>query len=174
MKKYLIAAIAMIATLVGAAATHGQDEGVGHSFLPIRPSEPVAYPEDYRSWTHVKSMVINADHGLADPFEGIHHVYANDKALDGLIGGTYRDGAVLVFDLLSQEVGGGAIQEGERKFIGVMQFNAKEYGHTGGWGFEAFAGNSTTQRVVDDGGISCFGCHVAVKDAGYVFTQYRD
>ncbi|MDH4126333.1 MAG: cytochrome P460 family protein [Gammaproteobacteria bacterium] len=134
----------------------------------------VAYPEGYRSWTHVKSMVIHPDHGLADPFEGIHHVYANDSALAGLRSNTYEDGAVLVFDLLSQVPGGGATQEGERKFIGVMEYDAERFAATGGWGFEAFAGNSTVERAVNDGGASCFACHQGAKEDNYVFSKYRD
>lgn len=137
------------------------------------PGEPVAYPDGYRSWTHVKSMVIHADHGLADPFEGIHHVYANDAALAGLQGDAYRDGATLVFDLLGQVPGGGATQEGERKFIGVMEYDTERFAATGGWGFEVFAGDSRTERGVDDGGASCFACHQAVKENQYVFSRYR-
>ena len=133
----------------------------------------VAYPDGYRSWTHVKSMVIHPDHGLADPFEGIHHVYANDAALAGLEVDRYEDGATLVFDLLSQEQSGGATQEGKRKFIGVMEYDATQFAATGGWGFEVFAGDSKVERVVEDGGASCFACHQAVKEDNYVFSKYR-
>ena len=134
----------------------------------------VAYPEGYRKWTHAKSMVIEPDHGLADPFEGIHHTYANDKGLAGLLSGRYEDGAVLVFDLLEYEAKDDTLQEGARKFIGVMEYDANRFAETGGWGFEAFAGDSKTERVVEDGGVSCFGCHQAAKGNGYVFTRYRD
>ena len=34
----------------------------------------VSYPEGYRAWRHIKSMVILPGHPLADPFAGIHHV----------------------------------------------------------------------------------------------------
>ena len=44
---------------------------------------PVAYPEGYRQWTHVKSMVIQPGHALYDAFGGIHHLYANAKAEAG-------------------------------------------------------------------------------------------
>ena len=39
----------------------------------------VDYPEGYRQWTHLKSMVIQKGHPLANPFEGIHHVYATRR-----------------------------------------------------------------------------------------------
>lgn len=61
----------------------------------------VDYPEGYRHWTHIKSMLIEPGHPLENPFQGLHHVYGNDKALKGLESGNYPNGSVLVFDLLS-------------------------------------------------------------------------
>ncbi|WP_041354840.1 cytochrome P460 family protein [Nitrosococcus halophilus] len=134
----------------------------------------VAYPEGYRDWYHVKSMVIMPGHPLEDPFQGIHHIYANDKGLEGLKTGNYTKGAVLVFDLLDYEKGGNALQEGERKLIGVMEWDKERFSSTGNWGFEGFAGNSKTERLTKDGGQSCYECHTAQKDNNYVFTQLRD
>jgi len=54
-------------------------------------------------------------HPLANPFQGIHHVYANDKALEGLKHGDYPDGAVLVFDLLDYQEKDHALTEGKRR-----------------------------------------------------------
>ena len=136
--------------------------------------EAVPYPEGYREWHHVKSMVILPGHPLENPFAGIHHVYANEQARRGLTDGRYPDGAVLVFDLLEAVEGGHAITEGRRKLVGVMRRDAKAYAATGGWGFEGFAGDSRSERLVKDGGRSCFGCHADAKDRGYVFTQPRD
>lgn len=136
-------------------------------------ADKVEYPWGYRNWAHVKSMVINADHPLANPFAGIHHVYGNGKAMKGLKSGKHEDGAVLVFDLLEAKAGGGAVQEGARKFIGVMQKDAKRFAATGGWGYEAFAGDSRSKRVVTDGGAGCYGCHSGQKDKDFVFTALR-
>ena len=99
----------------------------------------VPYPEDYRNWTHVKSMIIEEGNPLQNPFQGIHHVYANKKALAGLNQGKYTDGAVLVFDLLNAEKKDNTIQESGRKLVGVMHKDARKYSATGGWGFEGFA-----------------------------------
>jgi hypothetical protein len=60
----------------------------------------VAYPEGFREWTHVKSMVIERGHPLFDAFGGIHHLYANKQALQGYRSGKFANGAVIVFDLL--------------------------------------------------------------------------
>lgn len=133
----------------------------------------VPYPENYRDWSHVKTMLIDANHPLANPFEGIHHIYANNAAKKGLQQGQFGDGAVLVFDLLKTIDKDHTVQEGDRKLIGVMRKDAQKYANTGGWGFEAFAGNSQSERIVTDGGQSCFGCHTSQRDSSYVFSKLR-
>ncbi|WP_282012306.1 cytochrome P460 family protein [Nitrospina watsonii] len=134
----------------------------------------VDYPEDYRNWTHVKSMVIEPGHPLENPFQGIHHIYANSKALQGLQGGEFADGSVLVFDLLKYNEADNTLQESDRKLIGVMQRDGAAFGKTGGWGFEAFAGDSQTQRIVTDGGVGCYACHTAQEDHAFVFSRFRN
>ncbi|MCX7901844.1 MAG: cytochrome P460 family protein, partial [Burkholderiaceae bacterium] len=96
----------------------------------------VPYPEGYRNWTHVKSMVIEAGHPLYEAFGGIHHIYANAKAISGYRSGKFPDGAVIVFDLLEAKRADHAVTEGARKVVGVMHKDAKKYAATGGWGFE--------------------------------------
>jgi hypothetical protein len=134
----------------------------------------VPFPEGYRNWLHAKSMLIQPGHPLENPFQGIHHVYANDKAANGLKTGNYADGSVLVFDLLQYEEKDKTIQEGERKLVGVMHKDSAKYSSTGGWGFEGFAGNSKAERLVNDGGKSCFGCHEPQKGKDYVFSELRE
>jgi len=41
--------------------------------------QPVNYPEGYRQWPLVKSMVIQEGHKAYDMFGGIHQIYANKK-----------------------------------------------------------------------------------------------
>ncbi len=134
----------------------------------------VPYPEGYRTWMHTKSMLIQPGHALADPFQGIHHIYANDKAVKGLKLGSYENGAVLVFDLLNYVEKDKTITEGERKLVGVMHKDTKKYAATGGWGFEGFGGNSKTERLTKDGGKGCFGCHAPQKEQDYVFSELRE
>jgi len=136
-------------------------------------ADQISYPKDYRNWTHVKSMVINKGHPLADPFEGIHHIYYNSYAEDGNRTGFYEDGSVIVFDLLDAIKGEFDVTEGKRKFIGVMSRNSEKFPKTGGWGFEVFPGDSTIKRGVKDGGLSCFNCHESEKDTQYVFSKMR-
>jgi hypothetical protein len=134
----------------------------------------VPFPEGYRYWSHAKTMLIQPGHALENPFQGIHHIYANGKAANGYKTGKYADGSVLVFDLLKYEEKDKTIQEGARKLVGVMHKDSTKYAATGGWGFEGFAGNSKTERLVKDGGKSCFDCHAPQKGKDYVFSELRD
>ena len=157
----VITLVTLLAGIAGFAATAVSQPG------------KVAYPEGYRQWTHLKSMVIQKGHPLENPFAGIHHVYANPKAKQGLKSGNYKNGSVLVFDLLKAEDAGSALAEGPRKLVGVMVKDKKRFAATGVWGFEGFAGDSSTQRLVNDGGVGCYQCHTSQEKKDFVFSTYR-
>jgi hypothetical protein len=141
--------------------------------LAAAPAE-VPYPANYRQWTHVKSMVIEPGHALHATFGGIHHLYANERAMQGYRSGRFPDGAVIVFDLLEANSADHTVTEGGRKVVGVMHRDATRYAATGGWGFEGFAGDSTTRRAVGaNAATACFACHQARKPSEYVFSSYR-
>ena len=164
MKKYFVSIA--IATMV-----------ISLFLLPViaagQDGKQVSYPEGYRQWAHVKSMVIEKGHPLYESFGGIHHIYANKKALDALTKeNPFPDGAVLIFDLLEAKSEDNAIIEGPRKVIGVMQKDSKKFPETGGWGFEGFKGDSRA-RAVTDAKSACFNCHEAQKQRDYVFSVYR-
>ncbi|RMH46241.1 MAG: cytochrome C [Alphaproteobacteria bacterium] len=136
---------------------------------------PVPYPEGYRHWTHVKSMVIEDGHPLYESFGGIHHLYANEAAMEGYEAGRFPDGAVIVFDLLEAVRGDGALTEGPRKVLGVMVRDSAAYGDTGGWGFEGWAGGDPAKPVVGAAAAeACFSCHTSVEEQDFVFSHYRD
>ncbi len=133
------------------------------------------YPEGYRDWTHIKSMVIQEGHPLYESFGGIHHIYANDKALLGYESGTFPDGSVIIFDLLEATVDENAIVENQRKVLGVMEKNSQKFSETVGWGFEGFAAGNPEKRAVGENyKEACFDCHTAQKDHDYVFSQWRE
>ena len=135
----------------------------------------IEYPESYRTWTHIKSMVIQEGHSLHDSFGGMHHIYANDKALKGYQTGNFIDGAIIIFDLLEASVENNAIAEGKRKVLGVMVKDSKQFGDTAGWGFEGFvAGDPVNRAVGKDYEEACFACHTVQKDNDYVFSKWRD
>lgn len=146
------------------------------SFSAVFAAEPspVPYPEGYRNWHHVKSMVIHDGHPLYVSFGGIHHLYANPPAVRGYKTGVFPDGATIVFDLLEAKSGDNAVVEGGRKIVGVMYKNSKRYASTGGWGFEGFKGNSKTERAVGyNAATACYQCHTQRKDQGFVFSNAR-
>ncbi len=135
---------------------------------------PVPYPQGYRDWHHVKSMIINPGHGLYDAFGGMHHLYANSKALQGYKTGKWPDGAVIVFDLLETKSADNAVTEGKRKVVGVMQRDQKQYAATGGWGYEGFKGDSKSERAVaTNAATACHQCHISQQASGYIFSKLR-
>jgi hypothetical protein len=139
-------------------------------------AEPtIPYPTGYRDWHHVKSMVINEGHPLFASFGGIHHIYANDKAMQGYRGSNFPNGSVIIFDLLEAPQEGNAVTEGARKVLGVMHKDSKKFKATGGWGFEGFGGGDQAKRVVgNNAATACFACHQPLKVQDYVFSRLRD
>lgn len=140
----------------------------------VAAAEPIDYPGDYRHWTHVKSMTIHKGHPLESPFLGIHHVYANEPALQGLQDGAFADGSMLVFDLLQSNDASNASVEGDRVLIGVMLKDSTRFPKTEGWGYQAWPENSRAQGLVSDDGLSCHACHTQQQDRDFVFSQWRD
>ncbi|GAB4436601.1 MAG: cytochrome P460 family protein [Turneriella sp.] len=137
-------------------------------------SSEVPYPEDYRSWTHVKSLELKTKHPLFKDFGGLHHVYVNSVGLDTLKkGGVYPDGTIFVFDLLDVKSDESATAEADRKILGVMYKNQTAFASSGGWGFEGFKAN-TRNRLVAGKHEACFGCHASEKAKDYVFSRYRN
>jgi len=135
--------------------------------------QPVDYPDGWRLWTHVKSMIVQEGNEAYRFAGGMHHIYANKQALAGLQkGAPYADGAVLVFDLLIAENNKDkTVTEGPRKLVGVMQKDSKKFADTGGWGFAVFQDDTHDQVPVD--AKICFKCHEPHKDTGYIISKFR-
>lgn len=141
-----------------------------------RRAAKVDYPEDYRYWTHVKSMILLENHPISETFGGLHHIYANEAALDAMMkGAPYPDGAVLVFDLMETvtDEGETTTSEGPRIRKDVMQKNSKLWADTGGWGYETFKGPDNN-RIITDPVASCHGCHASQEPTDFVFSTFRE
>ena len=137
-------------------------------------SSGVAYPESYRTWQHVKSMVINEGHPLFEAVGGIHSIYANPQALEGYRSGKqFPEGSVIVFDLFETVDADNAIAEGDRKAVIVMKKSAK-YGDTDSWGYQVFDPVSRDGTLDAKAAADCHGCHVQQKAEDFVFSAYRD
>ncbi|MDQ7038043.1 MAG: cytochrome P460 family protein [Aquificota bacterium] len=138
--------------------------------------EALFRPDSYKSWHHVKSMVIHSEeHPLYEPFGGIHHVYANDVAFGSVKEGKGRrfpDGSVLVFLLYDINRSKGAFEEGRKKIEAFMVKDSRRFKDTGGWGFYAYDGQG--RPLVRDMVKDCFSCHARVKDMDYVFSRYKE
>lgn len=96
----------------------------------------ISLPKGWRSFTHVKSMVIpDKSHGLY----GFHHIYVSPKGLDALKKGKiYPAGTMFVgifYDVVTEK--DGSINQGKKLFYVCMKKDkmAKE---TGGWKYAAF------------------------------------
>ena len=55
-----------------------------------------------------------------------------------------------------------------------MVKDRRRFSKTDGWGYEAWAGNSRTERLVADGGASCHSCHAQQSKRDYVFSEWRE
>ena len=103
--------------------------------------------------------------------EGMHHIFANQKAVDGYSSGDFPDGSIIVYELREAQQKNGVIFEGERKRVDMMIKDSSQYKHMGGWRFERFWGNDQAQDAVRESGASCFQCHWKANAHGFVFSQ---
>jgi hypothetical protein len=135
-------------------------------------AESVQYPENFRRWAHVSTGVIlpGANPQLKSE-EGMRHIFANPKAVEGYASGDFADGSTIVYELRDVQQKNGNILEGERKRVDVMIKDSSLYKNTGGWRFERFWGNDQAKDAVPNSGTTCFQCHSQAKAHGLVFSQ---
>lgn len=147
------------------------------SFAHKTPTEmEVPYPEGYRGWTHVKSMLVSSKDPAKEHSRGYHHIYANEKAMEGYKTGKFPNGSIIVADFIEMIEKEGSVAEGKRKFIDVMVKDTEQYKSTGGWGYEEFDRDSKTTRVVTQANATtkCYNCHAPQEAKDYVFSTYRE
>jgi hypothetical protein len=136
--------------------------------------DAIPYPAGYRKWVHVKSAVVGATSPFFKSGGGIHHIYANEKAMEGFTSGQFPDGAALVFDLLKTTEKDGTIFEDARERIDVMVKDSKRFMASGGWGFERFQGDSQSERpLTEEHRKQCFTCHEQRRSQDLVFSTFR-
>ena len=124
-------------------------------------------PKDLDSYTYTGSLIVPDKNS---PLFGFFHYYMNAKGLAAFKkGDPYPDGTIIVgkvYEVVSSPVGG--MIEGKRLRYSYMKkdMSAKE---TGGWIFAAFSADG--KFIQKDVKAACFGCHMAAKDSGYVFSK---
>jgi len=146
-----------------------------HDFVLLAQIDGTAsFPETFRKWAHVKSVLVGPQSTAFATEGGIHHIYANDKALEGYATGRFPDGSVIVYDLLeTKEIAGNTI-EGQTRRVDVMVRQSERYASTGGWEFLSFSGNDHTDgKLTAARQATCAGCHAHRKDHDFVFSEFR-
>jgi cytochrome P460 len=130
-----------------------------------------ALPKDYRSWTHVRSMVVtDPEHGMY----GFQDVYANKLALETFRARTpgkpFRDGAVIVASIHDVDSKEGMVKAGAklRTAVRVKDHTATA---TGGWRFSVY---DRKGEPVSIDPAQCMGCHVQAKDTDFVFARFTE
>jgi hypothetical protein len=151
--------------LVAAALT------LGFSLWAQTADVAVRFPDGYRKWVHVKSTLVGPASPAFASNGGVHHFYANDKAMEGYGSGVFPDGAVLIDDLLEAKESAGVTSVGPRRRVAVMVKDAQRYRESGGWGFEIFKGDGRDAALDPPARAACFACHKNGKDS--VFTEFR-
>lgn len=129
------------------------------------------FPEGYRKWTHIKTGLVGPQSPAFKTTGGYHHIYGNDKAMEGYASGNFPDGSIIVFDVLETIEKNGSTLEGNRRHVDVMYKDVTKFAATGGWWFEEF--KDKTQRVLDtESRKNCSNCHANQKNG--VFSVFRD
>ncbi len=127
-------------------------------------------PKGYRSWSHVKSMVIT-DKGHA--LYGLHNVYANPQALEAMRSGKpYAKGSEFVVSFYEVVAEGPMLSPGKKLMDATMKKDASAK-DTGGWAFGAFGpdGKPLQMDVVK----GCYECHAGgAKGTDLVFSKFVD
>src|ERR1700722_11074390 len=132
------------------------------------------FPKEFRKWAHVKSVLVGPQSAAFATEGGIHHIYANEKALAGYETGKFPDGSVIVYDLLeTKEIAGNTI-EGPTRRVDVMVKKGQLYRATDGWGFMSFpGGNPADGKLTVERQAACAACHAKRNDHDSVFSEFR-
>lgn len=134
---------------------------------------PVAYPEGYRNWAHVKSALISPAHQNFASMGGFQHIYANPEGMVGYRTRAFPDGSIVVVEWLEMLEKNGAFAEGPRRQVDVMVKDAQRFATTGGWGFQRFVKDSKTELAATPTPQQCFACHENLKKDGLILSSYR-
>jgi hypothetical protein len=137
----------------------------------------VQFPDQYRSWRLVKSIVVGPECALFSTRGGIHNYYANPQAIVGYRTGKFPDGAVIVDEANWMKDGEGIAKgiwmENGVRFLEVMSKDAQDYKQFDGWGYERFVADSRSGQLGADGQGHCHECHAKAKDRDLVFSSLR-
>jgi hypothetical protein len=112
-------------------------------------NDEVSFPQEFRDWFLVHSMIVTKDSTISDQIGGLHHIYVNATGLPTLKKGSpfpYPEGTVFADDVHEFSVKDGSYVEGNKKAVPVMVKDAQKYASTGGLGFKVWAGGDPLTR----------------------------
>ncbi len=132
-------------------------------------SAAISLPADYQAWRHVKTQVIQEGPSF-ERFGGMHHIYANERAVQGLRSRRFDEGAMLVAEFRTLARQGNVIDGGAIRLVDVMVFDPRRFADTDGWGYAEFVGPELKVRTFDRRS-ECHDCHAKRADHGYVFSE---
>jgi len=136
--------------------------------------ETASFPKNFRRWAHVKSVLVGPQSAAFATEAGIHHIYANERALEGYDTGKFPDGSVIVYDLLEIKETAGNTTEGATRRVDVMVKHSESYPSPGGWEFMSFAGSDQTHgKLTAERQAGCSACHAQRKEHDFVFSEFR-
>jgi hypothetical protein len=134
--------------------------------------DAVPYPEGYRQWTHVSSAYVGPQSAGFEKNGGLHHIYANPRAVEGYRTGHFSAGSMIVADFLEPRENDGVVTDGPRRRLDVMSKDGTSA--SGGWRYEQFKGDSRTERLVTpEIAARCVACHTQRKEKDFVFSSLR-
>jgi hypothetical protein len=147
---------------------------VSSSALWTQVDDSARFPKEFRKWAHVKSVLVGPQSAAFATEAGIHHIYGNEKALEGYDTGKFPDGSVIVYDLLETKQIAGNTIEGPTRRVDVMVKQGERYRATGGWEFMSFQGSDQTHGMLTtERQVACSTCHAQRKEHDFVFSEFR-
>ncbi len=168
----------MLTKVIGILGFAGIFMSLG-AVMTISAGDDVPFPNGFRDWFVVNSMIVTKDSPISAQIGGMHIIYVNAKGLPTLKAGgpfPYPDGTVFADDVHEYSVKDGSYIEGSKKAVTVMMKDSKKYATNGGWGFQVWAGGDPSKPLVPDAAHAtqaCFACHTPQKAQGlYVFNLH--
>jgi hypothetical protein len=157
--RHLVLATAVVVLLAGGYVTADGND--------------VPFPATYRTWAHVKTVLI----GPSSPAKtelGFHHIYANETALAGYRTGTFPDGSIIVYEVVTTTEQDGETREGSTRRLDVMVKDQTRFAKNAGWAFGRFTGGTSTGGALPAATqANCLACHGGRKDHDYVHSDWR-
>jgi hypothetical protein len=119
---------------------------IGGGSLFARTDDGVKLPVGFQRGYLANSMLVTKEPNKTGLITGVHLIYVSGIGATRFKRGgatAYPDGTVLVDDVREFSVDDGVYHQGGRKFLTTMVKDSKKYAATGGWGFQAWVGETT-------------------------------